>query len=127
MEVLRKVMAAALLLVIAGGAAFAITDAEVKQEAQSTLQQAKQQAAQNDSDYENRTISSEGNTSNAKFSLLKHRIDAQATVVEREKGRIDTILQSGRTARPEELNRYEKAIAEYARRVKELEEWLSSN
>jgi hypothetical protein len=126
MVVLRKAIVAAALLVIAGGA-FAITEAEVKQEAQTILQEAKQQAAQNDSDFQDRNISSEGNTANAKLTLMKHRLEAQATVVEREKGRIDTILTSGRTAKPEELSRYEKAIAEYAKRIQELEDWTSSN
>jgi hypothetical protein len=126
MIVLKKAIVAALLLAIAGGA-FAITETEVKQNAQTALQQAKQQATQNDSDFENRNELSEGNMANAKFTLLKHRLDAQAAVVEREKGRIDTILTSGRTARPEELSRYEKAIAEYAKRIKELEEWIAAN
>jgi hypothetical protein len=115
-------MVTALLLAIAGGA-FAITETEVKQNAQDTLQQ----ATQNDSDFEDRNALSEGNTANAKFTLLKHRLDAQAAVVEREKGRIDTILTSGRTAKPEEISRYEKAIAEYAKRIKELEDWIASN
>jgi hypothetical protein len=117
---------AVLLLAIAGGA-FAITEADVKQEAQSTLQQSKQQATQNDTDFKDRNVLSEGNTANTKYTLLKHRLDAQAAVVEREKGRIDTILASGRTAKPEELSRYEKAIAEYAKRTKELEDWISAN
>jgi CHASE3 domain sensor protein len=126
MVVLRKAIAAALLLLVAGGA-FAITETEVKQEAQTVLQQAKQQASQNDNDFQDRNISSEGNMANSKFTLLKHRLEAQATVVEREKSRIDTILAAGRTAKPEELSRYEKAIAEYAKRIQELEDWTSSN
>jgi dTDP-4-amino-4,6-dideoxygalactose transaminase len=126
MVVLRKAIVGALLLVIAGGA-FAITEDEVKQDAQTVLQQGRQQAAQNDSDFQDRSASSKGNTANAKFTLMKHRIDAQATVVEREKNRIDAILTSGRTARPEELSRYEKAIAEYAKRIKELEDWTAGN
>jgi predicted LPLAT superfamily acyltransferase len=126
MVVSRKAIAAALLLAIAGGA-FAITETEVKQAAQTVLQQAKQQASQNDSDFQDRNALSGGNTANAKLSLLKHRLEAQAAVVEREKVRIDTILTSGRTAKPEELNRYEKAIAEYAKRIKELEDWIAAN
>jgi hypothetical protein len=122
----RKMIVIALLLAIAGGA-FAITEADVKQEAQSTLQQSKQQATQNDNDYKDRNVLSEGNTANAKFTLMKHRIEAQAVVVEREKSRIDTILASGRTAKPEELNRYEKAIAEYSKRTRELEDWIATN
>jgi hypothetical protein len=127
MAVLRKVIVAALLLPAIVGGAFAITETEVKQSAQTTLQQAKQQSSQNDSDFQDRNTLSEGNTANAKFTLLKHRLDAQAAVVEREKSRIDTILTAGRTAKPEELSRYEKAIAEYAKRIKELEDWIAAN
>jgi hypothetical protein len=126
MVVLRKAIVAALLLTIVGGA-FAISETEVKQNAQTTLQQAKQQSSQNDSDFQDRNTLSEGNTANAKFTLLKHRLEAQAAVVEREKSRIDTILTAGRTAKPEELSRYEKAIAEYAKRIKELEDWIAAN
>jgi CHASE3 domain sensor protein len=126
MVVLRKVVAAALLLAIAGGA-FAITETEVKQNAQSVLQDAKQQSTQNDSDFQEKNNLSEGNTANAKFTLLKHRLEAQAAVVEREKSRIETILTAGRTAKPEDLSRYEKAIAEYSNRIKELEDWIAAN
>ncbi|MDR3191565.1 MAG: hypothetical protein LBT87_00700 [Treponema sp.] len=126
MVVLRKAIVAALLLAIVGGA-FAITEPEVKQSAQNTLQQAKQQASQNDSDFKDRNTLSVGNTANTKYTLLKHRLDAQAAVVEREKGRIDTILTSGRTAKPEDLSRYEKAIAEYSKRIKDLEDWIAAN
>jgi CHASE3 domain sensor protein len=126
MVVLRRAVVAVLLLAIAGGA-FAITEPEVKQSAQPVLQQVKQQAAQNDSDFQDRNNLSEGNTANAKFTLLKHRLEAQAAVVEREKNRIDTILTAGRTAKPEELGRYEKAIVEYSKRVKELEDWIAAN
>jgi hypothetical protein len=126
MVVLRKVIVATLLLAITGGA-FAITETEVKQSAQTVLQEAKEQSTQNDSDFQERNTLSEGNTANAKFTLLKHRLDAQAAVVEREKSRIDTIVTAGRTAKPEELSRYEKAIAEYAKRIKELEDWIAAN
>jgi hypothetical protein len=123
----RKMIVAALLLAIIAGGAFAITEADVKQEAQTTLQQSKQQATQNDNDFKDRNVLSAGNTANAKFTLLKHRLEAQAAVVEREKSRIDTILTAGRTVKPEELDRYEKTITEYAKRTKELEDWIAAN
>jgi hypothetical protein len=125
MVFLRKAIVAALLLGVGTGV-FAITEDDVKKEAQTVLQQAKQQTTTNDSEFQERSMSSEGNTANAKFTLLKHRLEAQAAVVEREKGRIDTVLSSGRTAKPEELSRYEKAIAEYAKRAEELEAWIGS-
>jgi phenylalanyl-tRNA synthetase alpha subunit len=126
MKVSRKALAAALLLAVAGGA-FAVTEAEIKQQAQTVLQQAQQLSSQNDSDFAERNVSSEGNTAEAKFKYLKHRLDTQAAVVEREKSHIDVIIASGRTAKKDELNRYERSIAEYARRVQDLEEWTQAN
>jgi hypothetical protein len=125
MVILRKAIVAALLLGVGTGV-FAITEDDVKNEAQTVLQQVKQQAAQNDSDFNERNVSSAGNTANTKLTYLKHRLEAQATVVEREKSRIDAVLASGRAAKPEELSRYEKAIAEYAKRTEELEAWIGS-
>jgi Flp pilus assembly protein TadB len=126
MNILRKAIAAVLLLGITAGA-FAVTEAEIKQQARSFLQQSQQQASQNDSDFADRNLSSEGNTAEAKLKYLKNRLDTQAALVEHEKTRIDTILMSGRAAKTEELARYEKAIAEYAKRVQALESWVQSN
>jgi exonuclease VII small subunit len=126
MKVLKKTIAAALLLGIAASA-FAITEAQVKQEAQTYLQQAKQQVTQNGSDYNDRNVSSGGNTAETKYKHLKNRIDVQGGVVDREKARIDAIISTGRTASPEDLGRYERAIAEYSRRVQELEMWSTAN
>ncbi|MDR1637089.1 MAG: hypothetical protein LBR93_07105 [Treponema sp.] len=126
MIVLKRVLVTVLLLGLAGGA-FAITKDEVKQNAQTTLQSVKQQATQNDSDLAGREVLSEGNTANSRFALLKRRLDVQAVTVSREKDHIDFVLASGHTAKPEDLLRYEKAIAEYAKRVKELEDWITNH
>jgi hypothetical protein len=125
MNISKKAIVAVLLLMIAGFA-FAATETDVKSEAQSYLSQAQQQAKQNDSDLTDRSISSEGNTASARFRHLKNRIDEQAIVVDREKSRVDRIITSGRTVRPEDLNRYERAVNDYSKRVQDLASWVGT-
>jgi hypothetical protein len=125
MNISKKAIVAVLLLAIAG-VAFATTETDVKSEAQGYLEQAQNQAKQNDTDLTDRSISSEGNTATQRFRHLKNRIDEQAIVVDREKSRVDRIITSGRPVRPEDLNRYERAVNDYSKRVQDLASWVGT-
>jgi hypothetical protein len=125
MELVMKMKMGLVLLVITACSLFALTDeAKVKQEAQGYLAQVRRLAEQQDADLAQRKLNSTGADSEAHFKLLRYRIDQQGIIVEKEKAKIDGILESGRKATPEELRRYEKVIQVYASHVNALEAWL---
>lgn len=106
---------------------FALEESQVKDGAKTYLNEAKQQAQQNDSDLSSVKTSSTGNGADFQYKKLKWRIDSQSVVVEKQKAHIDGIIKSGRRATQAEIDTYERSIVEYAKRIKDLEDWVNAN
>jgi len=130
---MKRIILAALILIIAGSAAFAQqrarttqTTDQIRQEAQQLLTSSRSNNSEYEADLVELRDRNSGNNASSIFYRLRTEIANMENMINQERTNIEARLDRGTRVSSEVLTRFERMIHQHLVKTGELEEFLSS-
>ncbi|MCL2600686.1 MAG: aminoglycoside 6-adenylyltransferase [Treponema sp.] len=122
---MKRVLLAVAIILVAGAAVYAQTSAEVRQNAQTQLNQGRTNSTQFEQSLADLAARNAGNSDSAAFNQLRSEIERLESSIATEQNRIRSALDNGSRVNPEMFNRVQRLMDRHSAKLAELEAFIA--